>query len=96
MLAPGGHIVDLVPTAAKLLKSVLPGPYRVLFTQPNADDIAKVVKAGAQGKLRVPIAKTVPLEHAIDALTDLEQRHTPRGGKLIITANDAATSGPAD
>ncbi|CAN5295474.1 NADP-dependent oxidoreductase [soil metagenome] len=92
LLAPGGHIVDIVPTAGKFLKSVLPGPYRVLMTQPNADDLDELVKASAQGALRLPIAKTVPLAHAIDALTDLEHHHTPRGGKLIITANEPATT----
>jgi NADPH:quinone reductase-like Zn-dependent oxidoreductase len=85
LLKSGGRIVDIVPTAVKLAKSVLPGPYKVMFARHNANDLGELAQACARGTLRLPIARTVPLDHAIDALTDLERTNTPRGGKLIIT-----------
>ena len=82
----GGRIIDIVPTPAKFLKSVLPGRYTVQITQMNAKDLEKLARACAQGTLRLPIAQTVPLSNAIAALTELEVNNTPKGGKLIITA----------
>jgi NADPH:quinone reductase-like Zn-dependent oxidoreductase len=87
LLKSGGRIVDIVPTPAKFVRSVLPGPYKVLITQHNAKDLDELARACAHGTLRVPIAQTVPLGDAIAALTELERNNKPRGGKLIITAS---------
>ena len=86
LLKSGGRIVDIVPSAPKFVKSVLPGPYNVVIAQHNAKDLDELARACAQGTLRLPIAQTVPLRDAIAALTELERNNTPRGGKLIITA----------
>lgn len=86
LLAPGGHIIDIVPSGPKFLKSALPGPYNVLITQHNVEDLEELALMCAAGELRLPIAQTVPLPEAIPALTELERNNTPRGGKLIITA----------
>jgi NADPH:quinone reductase-like Zn-dependent oxidoreductase len=85
LLTRRGRIVDIVPTAAKFVKSVLPGPYRVLMAQQKADYLDELAQACARGTLRLPIARTVPLRDAIAALTDLERANEPRGGKLIVT-----------
>ncbi len=85
LLKSGGRIVDLVPSAGKFVRSVLPGPYQVLITKHNAKDLDELARACADGTLRLPIAATVPLEDAIAALTELERNHQPRRGKLIIT-----------
>ena len=86
LLAPGGRIIDIVPSGLKFLKSVLPGPFNVLITQQSVEDLEELAQMCATGELRLPIAQTVPLRDAIPALTELERNHTPRGGKLIITA----------
>ena len=86
LLAPGGHIVDIVPSGMKFLKSLLPGPYTVVIAQHNVKDLEELAQACADGLLHVPIAQTVPLREAIPALTELERNNTPRGGKLIITS----------
>jgi hypothetical protein len=39
LLASRGHIIDIVPSGAKFLKSTLPGPYTVLITQLNVEDL---------------------------------------------------------
>jgi NADPH:quinone reductase-like Zn-dependent oxidoreductase len=85
LLKSSGRIVDIVPSAGKFVRSVLPGPYRVLITQHNAEDLDELAQACAHGTLRLPIAATVPLTDAIPALTELERTNTPKGGKLIIT-----------
>jgi hypothetical protein len=46
--------------------------------------LEEVPQAAAQGKLDPPVARTVRLSEGIDALTELERRHTPKGGKLVI------------
>ena len=85
LLGSGGRIVDIVPSAGKFVKGVLPGPYNVMIGRHNANDLDELAQACARGTLQLPIARTVPLSGAIAALTDLERNHTPRGGKLIIT-----------
>jgi NADPH:quinone reductase-like Zn-dependent oxidoreductase len=87
LLKPGGRIIDIVPSPVKFARSALPGPYRVMIGQPRTDDLDSVVRMAAQGRLRVPVARTVPLVDAIPVLTELERHHTPRGGKLIVTAS---------
>jgi NADPH:quinone reductase-like Zn-dependent oxidoreductase len=85
LLRPGGHIVDINPTPAKLAKSALPGPFQVLIAQPVTEDLEAVARAAGEGALRLPIARTAPLAEAIDALTELEVHGTPKGGKVVIT-----------
>jgi NADPH:quinone reductase-like Zn-dependent oxidoreductase len=85
LLKPGGRIIDITPTPAKFVRSVLPGPFRVLIGKPVVADLAAVARAAGKGILRLPVARTVPLDKAVAALTELERDHTPRGGKLVIT-----------
>lgn len=87
LLKPGGRILDIVPTPSKFARSALPGPYRVMMGRPSTADLDEVARLAAQGRLRIPIARTVPLADAIPALTELERHRTPTGGKLIITAD---------
>ena len=85
LLTAHGRIVDVVPSAAKFARSVLPGPYEVMIARHDARDLEELAQACARRTFRLPIARTVPLGDAIAALTELELNHTPRGGKLIIT-----------
>ncbi|WP_198348143.1 NADP-dependent oxidoreductase [Plantactinospora sp. KBS50] len=80
LLKPGGTIVDIVPTPAKMIRSVLPGPFRAMMGRLVTADLAEVARV-----LRLPIARTVPLAEAIAALTELERDRRPKGGKLVIT-----------
>jgi NADPH:quinone reductase-like Zn-dependent oxidoreductase len=84
----GGHIIDIVPTPMKFIKSLIPGSsYTVQITRPSPEDLEELANACAQRQLQLAIAKTVPLADAIPALTELERHNTPKGGKLIITVN---------
>jgi NADPH:quinone reductase-like Zn-dependent oxidoreductase len=55
------------------------------MSSPSTEDLEEVARAAADGVLKVPIARTVPLDEAIDALADLEQNRGSKGGKLIVT-----------
>ncbi|WP_329061104.1 NADP-dependent oxidoreductase [Amycolatopsis sp. NBC_01480] len=80
LLKPRGTIIDIVPTPAKMIRSALPGPFRAMMGRPVTGDLEEVART-----LRLPIARTVPLAEAIQALTELEREQRPRGGKLVIT-----------
>lgn len=85
LLKPGGRIIDIVPTPSKFIKNVLPGSFHLMMSSPSTEDLEEVARAAADGVLKVPIARTVPLDEAIDALADLEQNRGSKGGKLIVT-----------
>lgn len=87
LLNRGGRIIDINGSPAKMLRSALPGPYRMQFTRADARDLAAVAQAVAEGRIEVPIARVVPLDAAIEALTDLELRHSPKGGKLVVAVD---------
>ncbi|GAA3658459.1 NADP-dependent oxidoreductase [Microbacterium marinilacus] len=84
MLKRGGRIVSTQPTPANLIKSFLPGPYHAVIAQPITKDLEQIAADARSGKLRLPIARTVPLSEAIPALTDLEQNRLGKRGKLVI------------
>ncbi|MDX3353764.1 NADP-dependent oxidoreductase [Streptomyces sp. ME01-24h] len=85
MLKPGGRIVSILPTPSNLARSALPGPFHALIARPVTHDLEEIARAAAQGALRLPVARTVPLSQAIAALTELERNGTAKRGKLIIT-----------
>ena len=85
LLKPGGRIVDINGSPAKMARSAFPGPFQVHVTKYTTKDLEEVSQSAARGDLSLPVARTVPLTQAIDALTELEGKHTPRGGKLVIT-----------
>ena len=85
MLKTGGRFVDINVTPAKLAKSLIARDFKPLIAKYTPEALGAVARAASEGKLDVPIALTVPLPRAIDALTDLERNHNPKGGKLIIT-----------
>jgi len=85
LLKPGGQIIDLNGTPAKMLRSALPGPFRLQFTKTNPDDLTAIANAVQAGELDLQIARTVPLSAAIEALNELETHNNPKGGKLVIS-----------
>lgn len=87
MLKPGGKIIDIVPSFAKLARSILPGPYTAFMGRPNSDDLQHIANAAGRGDIATRISHTVPLADAIPALIDLENAPTSSAGKLIITTD---------
>lgn len=94
LLKPGGHIIDINVNpsnmVAKMTRSMVSRDYRILVSQYKSKDLEELARAAAQGELIVPVARTVPLTQAIGALTELERRHTPKDGKLVILPQAAA------
>jgi NADPH:quinone reductase-like Zn-dependent oxidoreductase len=84
LLKPGGRIVDINMTPAKLPRAVFSPAFHALNAKYTRESLESVSQAAAQGKLAIPVARTVPLTQAIGALTELERVHTPKGGKLVI------------
>jgi NADPH:quinone reductase-like Zn-dependent oxidoreductase len=84
LLKPGGRIVDINMTPAKLPRAVFSPAFQAVNAKYTREALESVSEAAAQGKLAIPVARTVPLSQAIGALTELESTHTPRGGKLVI------------
>lgn len=84
MLTRGGRIVSVKPSPANMLRSALPGPFRVVIGKFVTADLEGVARAAGDGHLRLPIAQTVPLAQAIPALTQLEQNGLAKRGKLVI------------
>jgi NADPH:quinone reductase-like Zn-dependent oxidoreductase len=84
LLKPGGRIVDINMTPAKLRRAVFSPAFQAVNAKYTRESLESVSQAAAEGKLAIPVARTVPLTQAIGALTELESRHTPKGGKLVI------------
>nr|WP_249136435.1 NAD(P)-dependent alcohol dehydrogenase [Bradyrhizobium tropiciagri] len=72
-----GVFADINPTPIKFLRSVLNRRLKPVVCTPRADILDRIADAAAEGKLRLPIAETVPLGQAITLLTALE------GGRKI-------------
>lgn len=84
MLTRNGRIVSVHPSPAKVARSAVPGPFRVVIAQTVTADIEAIARAAAEGTLRIPIARTAPLAETIPALNELEQNGAAQRGKLII------------
>jgi NADPH:quinone reductase-like Zn-dependent oxidoreductase len=84
ILAPHGRIVSVKPSPANMARSALPGPFQVVIARAVTADIDAIAQAAAEGHLRLPIARAVPLSEAIPALTELERNGSAKRGKLII------------
>jgi len=84
LLKPGGHFVDIHPSPAKLAKSAFSRHYSAMYGAYKVRDFEELARAAANSKITLPIARTVPLAEAIEALTELEEKRTPQGGKLVI------------
>ena len=85
LLKPAGRFVDVHPSPAKFARSAFSRHYSVLFGVYKIKDFYELARAAADSRITLPIARTVPLTQAINALTELEEKHTPKGGKLVIT-----------
>jgi len=91
LLKPGGRILDINVSssnmAGKLARSVFSRDYQLVISKYTVKDLEELAQAAAQGKLDFRVARTVPLEDAVAALTELEVNHAPKDGKLLITVS---------
>jgi len=72
MLAKGGVFLDIDPTPGKFLRALFDRRLKPIVCSPAASILDGLARAAQEGKLRLPIAKTVPLDGAIPLLKALE------------------------
>jgi NADPH:quinone reductase-like Zn-dependent oxidoreductase len=84
LLSKGGVYLDTHPTPAKFIRSFINRKLQPVICTPRADIMDGIARAARDGKLRVPIAETVPLKEAIRLLTDLEGGRKINGRGLIV------------
>jgi NADPH:quinone reductase-like Zn-dependent oxidoreductase len=83
MLKYGGVAVHVVFPFRKVVAALTSPRHQLASGRPTPTHMAAVAEAANSGKLAPKIARTVPLSGAIDALTELETKGTPKG-KLVI------------
>ncbi|MFH8489478.1 NADP-dependent oxidoreductase [Streptomyces longisporoflavus] len=79
LLAPGGRLVSVADPQVRALG----GTY--VFTRPSTSDLTELGRMAGDGRLRVEIARSFPLEKAAEAHDLIRAGHTR--GKLVVTAS---------
>jgi NADPH:quinone reductase-like Zn-dependent oxidoreductase len=79
-----GTAVHVVFPLRIILASLTSRGHAIAAGNPTPAHMAGITHAAEQGKLVPKVARTVPLTDAIEALTELETKGTPKG-KLVIT-----------
>ncbi|MCP3439812.1 NAD(P)-dependent alcohol dehydrogenase [Bradyrhizobium sp. CCGUVB14] len=78
-----GVFLDIDPTPMKFLRSLFNRRLKPIVCTPRAEILDAIADAAGQGKLRLPIAETVPLGGAITLITALEKGRKI-GGKALV------------
>ncbi len=84
LLRGAGVVLDINPKTSKMFAILLSPRRKMVIGKQSPDVLSKVAAAAAAGKLQLSIGRTVPLGMAIPALTELEQKGTPKGKLLIL------------
>jgi len=84
MLTRGGTAVHVDFPFSTILASLTSSRHAIAAGSPTTAHMNGIADAAQRGALSPKIARTVPLADAIDALTELETKGTPKG-KLVIT-----------
>jgi NADPH:quinone reductase-like Zn-dependent oxidoreductase len=80
LLKEGGHFVSVTNSNPARREDV---HFTYVFVEPNAVELEELARLSDEGKLRMEVTKTYPLEQSAAALRDVEQLHTK--GKVVIT-----------
>lgn len=81
---PSGRIVDAVPSPSKILRALFSRSRKVILIDPKAQILQSVADLAADGKLAVPVARTISLSEAPSVMAALE-RGERIDGKAVIT-----------
>ncbi|SEF35139.1 NAD(P)-dependent alcohol dehydrogenase [Variovorax sp. NFACC27] len=84
MLREAGVFLDINPTLGKFMRSMFDRRLKPIICKARADILDGLARAAAEGKLRLPVAKTVPLSEAIRLVTELQQGHKLAGKGLVV------------
>ncbi|UGY23458.1 NAD(P)-dependent alcohol dehydrogenase [Bradyrhizobium septentrionale] len=81
-----GVFLDIEPTPAKFLRSLFNRKLKPIVCTPRADILDGLARAAREGKLRLPVAETVPLREAIPFIASLEKGRRIAGKGLVAIA----------
>ncbi|MFI6792042.1 hypothetical protein ACIBG4_32405 [Nonomuraea sp. NPDC050383] len=73
MLNNTGVFLDINATPAKFLHAAFNRRHKIFNCAPTTQILTEVARAAVDGSLRMLIGETVPLDSAIDLITDLEK-----------------------
>lgn len=83
LLKRGGKIIDIVPSAEKIIRAIFWSSHEFLFANPKAENLQAVVDLASAGNLTIAISKEIILADAPAVLTALENGES-HSGKVVI------------
>jgi NADPH:quinone reductase-like Zn-dependent oxidoreductase len=84
MVKRGGSVVFVDFSFARLARILTCARYSIAAGTPSPAHMNGIADAAARGKLAAKIGRTVPLADAVEAITELETKGTPKGKLVII------------
>lgn len=82
LLKPGGKVFDIAPTRFKFLRALVSPSRKVIFSDPRAENLQRVVDLAEKRDLVITIARTISLSEASSVIASLA-RGTLRGKTVI-------------
>ena len=82
-LRKGGVFLDINPTPGKFIRALFNRRLKPIVCSARADILDELARAASQGKLKLPVAKIVPLKEAIPLVIALEQGRKLNGKGLV-------------
>jgi NADPH:quinone reductase-like Zn-dependent oxidoreductase len=86
LLAKDGVMVDINPTAGKLLRGLFSSRYKALIGATSIETLDALARLTATGKFTMYIGRTASLEESLQLLSDLELGKRPQGRAVIVMA----------
>lgn len=83
LLRQGGVFLDLNPGIGKFVRAIFDRRLKPVIGSPRAEILEKLADAAGGGKFRILIGETVPLNAAVQLITELE-RGRKLGGKGLV------------
>jgi NADPH:quinone reductase-like Zn-dependent oxidoreductase len=84
LLDKDGVFLDINPTPGKFIRSIFNQWLKPIVCTPRAEILDGLARAAKEGKVRLPVAETVPLTEAIRLVTALEGGRTLGGKGLVV------------
>ncbi|QCP54177.1 NAD(P)-dependent alcohol dehydrogenase [Trinickia violacea] len=84
LLDKNGKFLDINPTPGKFIRSIINQRLKPIVCTPRAEILDGLARAAKEGKVRLPVAETVPLTEAIRLVTALEGGRKLGGKGLVV------------
>ncbi len=84
LLSKDGVFLDINPTPGKFIRSIFNRRLKPIVCTPRSDILNGLASAAKDGKLRLPVAETVPLSEAIRLVSALEAGRKLGGKGLVV------------